>query len=118
MKYVILIISLFFMGCVTNNYNTPFINADETVQLDFGMTRDEVLNILNEPLFVAYGDNNEIIWVYEVRTIQVSSKMIATGGTQPNKTSNKTKHAAPLHQMALTFIDGQLNQWGPYNASQ
>ena len=27
------------------------------------MDRDEVLSIMNEPLFVAYGDNDEIIWV-------------------------------------------------------
>ena len=112
--------AIILTGCATitnRSYNTPFINADETVQLNFGMTRDEVLNILNEPLFVAYGDNNEIIWVYEVRTIQVSSKMIAAGGAEPNKTSNRTKHAAPLHQLALTFSNGKLNQWGPYNAN-
>ena len=117
MKYFILLFSLFCMGCVTNSYNTPFVNADETVQLDFGMTRDEVLNILNEPLFVAYGDNNEIIWVYEVRTIQVSSKMITSGGAEPNKTSSRIKHAAPLHQLALTFSNGKLTQWGPYSAN-
>tara|TARA_Y100001970_G_scaffold247604_1_gene316449 strand:+ start:124 stop:474 length:351 start_codon:yes stop_codon:yes gene_type:complete len=114
MKYFIISIIL-FMGCATNAYNTPFINADETVKLDFGMNRDEVLSILNEPLFVAYGDNDEIIWVYEVRTIQVNSQAQPNGTTQPNKTSTKIKHDSPLHRLSLTFENGKLVKWGPYN---
>ena len=63
MKGFFIVTILLCASCVTNTYNTPFINADETVQLNFGMDRDEVLSIMNEPLFVAYGDNDEIIWV-------------------------------------------------------
>ena len=117
MKYFILIGSLFILSsCVTNSYNTPFINAKETIELDFGMDRNEVVSFLNEPLFIAYGDNNEIIWVYEVRTIEVKSKISPTGqGTIPNKTSRDIKHSGVIHRIALTFIDGKLTKWEPYN---
>ena len=114
MKYIFISMVLLFSSCMTNTYNTPFINSDETVQLDFGMDRDDVLSILKEPLFVAYGDNDEIIWVYEVRTVEVNSKSLPNGITEPNKTSRKTKHAAPIHQLSLTFSNGKLIKWGPY----
>ena len=77
---------------------------------------DEVRDILKEPLYIAYGDNNEIIWVYEVRTIEVKSKSSPTGQeTIPSKTSKVTKHSAVLHRLALTFVDGKLTKWAPYN---
>ncbi len=115
MKCFFIVIMLLCASCVTNTYNTPFINADETVQLNFGMDRDKVLSIMNEPLFVAYGDNDEIIWVYEVRTIEVNSKSLPNGTTEPNKTSRKVKHAGPIHQLSLTFSDDKLIKWGPYD---
>ena len=51
----------------------PFINSDETVQLQVGMTKSEVLDKIGNPLFVKSGVNNTIIWIYEVRTIEVLS---------------------------------------------
>ena len=116
-KYILISITtmFFIIGCATKSYNTPFINATETVKLDFGMSKQEVLSQMNEPLFVAYGDKDEIIWVYEVRTIEVSSKTLSTGNTIPQKTSSTTKHAEPVHRLALTFKDGQLNSWGEYH---
>ena len=116
MKYFIMIGLFIFSSCVTNSYNTPFINAKETIELDFGMDRDEVRDSLNEPLFIAYGDNNEIIWVYEVRTIEVKSKVSSTGQeTIPTKTSKNIKHSGVIHRLALTFVDGKLIKWEPYN---
>jgi len=47
----------------------------------------------------------------------VSSKMIVNGGTEPNKRSDKIKHGSPLHRLALTFDNGKLIKWGPYNAN-
>ena len=114
MKYLFIGFIFFLTSCVTNTFNTPFINADETIQLNFGMSKEEVLAILNEPLFVAYGDNNQIIWVYEVRTIEVNSKSMSDGTIKLNKTSQKTKHATVLHQLALTFSDNELMKWEPY----
>ncbi len=117
MRYIFMITSLLVLtSCVTNSYNTPFINSEETIELDFGMSREEVKSTLNEPLFIAYGDNNEIIWVYEVRTIEVKSKTSPTGQeTIPSKTSKDTKHAGVLHKLALTFVNGKLAKWEPYN---
>ena len=117
MRYIFMIISLLILeSCVTNSYNTPFINSEETIELEFGMSKGKVKSILNEPLFIAYGDNNEIIWVYEVRTIEVKSKTSPTGQeTIPSKTSKDTKHAGVLHKLALTFVNGKLAKWEPYN---
>ena len=42
MKKIILVVLLFIVACSTANYNTPFVNADETIKLEFGMTMDEV----------------------------------------------------------------------------
>ena len=110
----ILLAFLFFIMCCTPKiYNTPFINADETTNLEFGMTIDEVLNKLNKPLYVSYGDNNEITWVYEVRTIEVESNV--SGGTiTPMKKANKSsdeRHASPIHKLSITFSQGKLASW-------
>ena len=36
-------------------YNTPFVNSTETTKLDFDLTKEEVLEILGEPLLVKRG---------------------------------------------------------------
>ena len=118
----ILIVLLFFiMGCTPKIYNTPFINADETTHLEFGMTKDEVLNKLNKPLYVSYGDKDEIIWVYEVRTIKVQSTVITPtpipllGSTiKPMKKANEyteKRHASPVHKLSITFSKNKLASW-------
>ena len=113
--FMISICILFLTGCVTNTYNTPFVNSEETVNLDFGMSKDEVLYVMKEPLFVAYGDENEIIWVYEVRTVEVNSLISSSGQVTPRKDNSKTKHAAPIHRLALTFTNNRLTKWEPYS---
>ena len=54
-------------------FNTPFIDASETSQLDFGMSKNQVLNILGEPLYVTkgVGSSKTITWIYEVRAVKV-----------------------------------------------
>jgi outer membrane protein assembly factor BamE (lipoprotein component of BamABCDE complex) len=113
---LILCMSLLLFSCVTQTYNTPFINSDETVKLEFGMTQDRVMELLNSPpLFVASGDAETVVWVYEVRTIEVKSKLGSSGQTAPSKTSSYIKHAAPVHRLALVFdSDGKLMDWGPH----
>ena len=110
---ILLALLFFIMGCTPKIYNTPFINADETTNLEFGMTKDEVLNKFNKPLYVSYGDNDEITWVYEVRTIQVRSHM--SGGTiTPMKKayiSSDERHASPIHKLSITFSQGKLTSW-------
>ena len=110
---ILLALLFFIMGCTPKIYNTPFINVDETTNLEFGMTKDEVLNKFNKPLYVSFGDNDEIIWVYEVRTIQVKSNV--SGGTiTPMKKayiSSDERHASPIHKLSITFSQGKLTSW-------
>ena len=111
----------FIMGCTPKIYNTPFINADETTHLEFGMTKNEVLNKFNKPLYVSYGDNDEITWVYEVRTIQVRSDVdtptaipfLGMKITPMKKGENKSmeRHASPIHKLSITFSQGKLASW-------
>ena len=113
---LILCTYLLLLSCVTQTYNTPFINSDETIKLEFGMTQDRVMALLsNPPLFVASGDAETVVWVYEVRTIEVKSKLGSSGQTTPSKTSSSIKHAAPVHRLALVFdSEGKLKGWGPH----
>ena len=113
---LIFCISFFLFSCVTKTYNTPFINSDETTQLEFGMTKDRVKQLLDAaPLFVQSGDSQTVVWVYEVRTIEVKSRIGSTGIPIPSKTSSDTQHAGPIHRIALVFdSNGKLMSWGPH----
>ena len=118
---ILLALLFFIMGCTPKIYNTPFINADETTHLEFGMTKNEVLNKLNKPLYVSYGDNDEITWVYEVRTIKVQSTVITPtpipflGATitpmKKGKNKSMERHASPIHKLSITFSQGKLTSW-------
>ena len=76
-KTIFIICILLFGGCATVSnstpYNTPFINADETIQLYEGMNKSDVLDKVGSPLYVKSGINNTIIWIYEVRLTEVQS---------------------------------------------
>ena len=107
-----LFISIFLFlitGCAT--YNTPFINTDETLKLREGMTQQNVKETLGQPLYVKSGVSkwNEVVWVYEVRTILVKSD--ATTG-EPNKVNYDIKHSSPNHQLQVTFKDSKVISWG------
>ena len=111
--YKILLLATLLFSCTPKIYNTPFINTDETTILDFGMTKEDVLNKLNQPLYVSYGDDKEIIWVYEVRTTQVQS-IVAAGTVTPQKrasSSSNERHGSAIHKLSLTFNNGQLSSW-------
>jgi len=103
-----------------NTHNTPFINSTETSKLDFDLTKEEVLKILGEPLIVksGVGETKTIIWIYEVRTIDVESEKLknSTGliEFEPKKYNSKYKHDIPHHELELEFIDGKLRNWGPH----
>ena len=105
----------FIVGCSNKIYNTPFINVDETINLEFGMSQSKVLEKLKEPLYVSYGDKDEIIWVYEVRTIEVKSKVLVDKITViPLKKANDPsdeRHASPVHKLLLTFNKDKLSSW-------
>ena len=118
MKKILFIHLLFIIGCTNKNYNTPFINVDETITLKFGMTKDDVVDNLNEPYFVAYGDDKTTIWVYEVRTEVIKSKLGSDGLTLiPSKKtirSKDKKHSPPIHRLSLVFENNQLISWSEY----
>ena len=158
-------------------FNTPFINASETSQLDFGLSKEEVLDILGEPLFVleGVGLTKKITWVYEVRTIvvkyeetdylnneafiNIDNKYISSilevedadileddvaklvevyldlpensisasnvelkkdvvnikmTDLTPSKWNKIQKHSKPIHQLALEFVSGGLQNWDEY----
>ena len=123
MMYNKILLALFFImvACTPKIYNTPFINSDETSHLEFGMTKNEVLNKLNKPLYVSHGDNDEITWVYEVRTIKVQSAVITStpipflGVTikpmKKAKTSSDERHASSIHKLSITFSQDKLTSW-------
>ena len=105
----------FIVGCSNKIYNTPFINVDETINLEFGMSQSRVLEKFNEPLYVSYGDKDEIIWVYEVRTIDVKSKVLMDNKTviplKKAKDPSDERHASPIHKLSITFSQGKLTSW-------
>ena len=117
-RLLTILISFIFFSCSTsidiNTHNTPFINSTETSKLDFDLTKEEVLEILGEPLIVksGTGETKTIIWIYEVRTINVESTK-GSIGFEPKKYNSKYKHDVPNHELELEFVDGKLRNWGP-----
>lgn len=96
----------------TNPYNTPFINSDETIQLQQGMKKQDVLSKIGDPLYVESGMNNTIIWIYEVRATEILSDTdILTNKILVNKTSSNTRHSAPIHQLKLILVNNKIQQW-------
>ena len=51
-KLIIIIVSLIIGGCASNQYNTPYIDIHETIQLTAGLTNDEVIDLLGKPLYI------------------------------------------------------------------
>ena len=105
--------ALFLSSCmVSKAYNTPFINAEETTYLEFGMSKDQARELLNDPLYVESGDGNSVVWVYEVRTLEVEPRKNTNGTVTPRKNHDNTQHAGPIHKLSLTFnSNGRLESW-------
>ena len=103
-------------------WNSPFINSEDTINLEFGMSKNEVLDTMPEPpLYVESGNSETSVWVYNVRTIKVRSTVMADGSTRPNKKSSKTKHDSKIDDLFLTFNGSdELIAWGakPYKPKE
>ena len=126
-KFTIISILLVLTGCTQKIYNTPYIDVDETIQLEYQLTKDEIINLLGKPLYVESGNNvnNEVFWIYEVRARSVKSELYGNyrittsggsipldkGGIIPNKDHNDTKPTPPIHHLRITFIDGKVSSW-------
>ncbi len=93
------------------SYNTPFINVDETIQLKEGMTKQQVLNTIGDPFYVDSGDMGIIVWIYEVRAIEVQSDSPVGEDVIPNKTHKNYKHTGPIHRLEVVFVDNRLESW-------
>ena len=118
---LIILIILIVSSCTTKIYNAPFVNSKEIVKLEFGMSKNKVLDVMPEPpLYVKNGNSEVSVWVYNVRTIQVKSDKTSDGTTIPVKASNKIKHQKEIDNLYLTFdINDKLLAWGaePYDAN-
>ena len=117
--YIIKVCSLlgfFLIGCTS--FNTPFIDVDDVLKLKDGLTIEQTKSILGKPLIVKSGDNtsNEIIWIYEVRTIEVMSGKSSIGDPIPNKSHSITKYGDPIHYLTIHFIDNKVSSWESYSS--
>ena len=114
-KISLLFFVILITGCATKVFNEPFINSNEIVQLEFGMSKNDVLEIMPEPpLFVKSGDAVTSVWVYNVRTIKVKSDKLSDGTIIANKNNIKIKHQKQIDNLFLTFnSNGELLAWGP-----
>ena len=99
---------IFTTSCSNISYNTPFINSDEMIHLDFGMTKEEVVSKLGLPLYIGKGEGStkSIFWIYEVRTVQVLS-----GENNHNKTHTQIKHNNILYRVRVEFVNGKVGNW-------
>ena len=113
-KLLIIYVSLIFIGCSSNQYNTPFIDTVETLQLKAGLNNDEVIDLLGKPLYIESGNqtNQSIFWVYEVRGREVESLLIpSTNEKNPNKDHKNIRASDPIHYLRITFINNEVNNW-------
>ncbi len=110
------IIQLVLFSTMFSSWNNPYINTTETLQLEYGMSKSNVLETLGNPLYVEKGwpvnDSNTIVWVYKVRTTDVQSKQTTGGPVEVVKSSNSKKPSSgEHHDLVLTFKDNKLVNW-------
>ena len=106
-----IVIFMLVLSACSSTYNKPFINTKETIKLHEDMSKEMVLKEIGQPLYVKSGDSNsnEVIWVYEVRTIVVKSRGI---DGEPNKFNRDQKHSTPHHKLQIVFENGVVKSWG------
>ena len=111
MKKLLLISLLVLFGCSTKT-NVPFVDTTETIQLRFGMSTQNVINILGKPLFVKSGDVNqaEVEWAYEVRHKLIKSNQLDITPTAKKRGSFED-YTNPESTLILVFKDGELVRW-------
>ena len=106
-----ILLTLLFFGCSTRS-NVSFVDTSETIQLRFGMSTKNVIDILGKPLFVKSGDEdkNEVEWAYEVRYKLIKSNQIEIPHTVKKKGSF-VDYTTPESTLILVFKDGELIKW-------
>ncbi len=129
MKNIFIIITISLLAVVVtgcgSKFNVPFINTDETMQLAPNMTKEEVIVLCGDPLYVAYGDGDATAWVYQIRALNVGGSESAadaalTGararlgmndGSGLVKQGNGNDHGEVLPHLMLFFDDDLLQFW-------
>ncbi len=119
-KFIIITTLLILTGCTSNVYNTPYIDTAETVKLKNNLSTNEVIKSLGKPLYVEYGTQKtgEISWVYEVRTREVESKVLATSEIIPNKDNDEKRPGQPIHYLRIIFADGKVSKWEAFDKKE
>ena len=127
---VITAITLLLTACGTV-FNAPFINVEETLLLQPGMTTEEVIDLCSEPLYVAFGNGEITAWVYQVRILDVSaggqsitesahSVARARWGISSDASSGLVKsgivrdHGEVLPSLVLFFRSNSLQYWATF----
>ena len=111
------IIQLVLFSFIFSSWNNPFINTTETLQLEYGMSKSNVLEIFGAPLYVEKGwpsndSKNMIVWVYKVRTTDVRSQGKFSETTDVAKSSNGKKPSSnEHHDLVLVFENNKLVNW-------
>ena len=119
-RFFLAVTILLLAGCATTTqkaYNVPFVDVVETIELSVNLSRDDVLSITGEPLYVEFGDSKtgQIFWIYEVRAKEVKSDITFNGESILNKRNKIHKPSAPIHKLKLEFRDDKLYRWSPMN---
>ena len=111
-------------GC-GSKFNVPFINTDETLQLAPNMTKEDVIVLYGEPLYVAFGDSDVTAWVYQVRALDVggseSVSDVALSGARARlglndgsglvKQGNENDHGEVVLHLMMFFKGDLLQFW-------
>ncbi|MCD4776196.1 MAG: hypothetical protein K8S15_09140 [Candidatus Aegiribacteria sp.] len=129
--FIIITISLLavvFTGC-GSKFNVPFINTDETMQLTPNMTKEEVIVLCGDPLYVAFGDGDVTAWVYQIRSLNVGgsestadaalsgarARLGMSDGSGLVKQGTGNDHGEVLPHLILFFDDDLLQFWATEN---
>ena len=74
------------------------------------MSKQDVLDKIGDPYYVESGDMGIIIWIYEIRAIEVLSD---SGGDDVifRKTDAKQRDTGPIHRLEVVFVDNKLENW-------
>jgi len=103
MRVIISIITLLLVGCASN---LPYADIDDAMELQYGMNKTKVENILGPPVKLK-GTGTEEIWLYDYRLLENSR----FEWMSPVKGDNPTKINGPS-EFYCTFNNNQLTKWG------
>ena len=103
MKYIISIITLLLVGCASN---LPFADINDVLQLEAGMSKSNVENILGPPIKLSGNDSKEI-WLYDYRTLE--NKRLDWAAPVKGNSPSKINGASEFY---CTFNNNQLIEWG------